>query len=190
MRRYAFRGTVAVLTFIFGLAASAVTGLFVTKKKPADCSAIARLATAEVETRSRRDSCAWNRRLHTSPMLSIDAQPNEPLKLFYASTVSDGPNSDLQRVSFVLTNVSERPVKSYLVSFRSASASNSAASVSSSDRAADSILAPGESRTITIVTNPSGLLTAWVDSVDFTDGSQWHSPAHPGEVTMPMLTER
>jgi len=50
-----------------------------------------------------------------SPMMSIESAPNQPIKFWYVGTETMGDSDDHLRVSFLIQNVSNQAIRSYLV---------------------------------------------------------------------------
>ena len=94
MYRYSIRLSVAVLTFVVGLTLS-VDVRTVTRLPPA--VSLSKSATGRLD-------------LVSSPPMSIESQPDEPLKLLYRSTSVDALDGNRRRVHFIVQNISNRNI--------------------------------------------------------------------------------
>jgi hypothetical protein len=159
-QRYIIRFLVAVLTFIIGLMLSAVLGLFhspATKVPP-------------VTSHHR-----WSE-FTPSPLLSIETQQNGPLKLLYSSTSIDTADANKRQVHFVVENTSRDNIKAYTISYSSSCRSDTKGAegaVFVQAKSQKEIFKAGELQTVTIECDADRMLSLWIASAEFVDGSHW-----------------
>jgi len=162
MYRYAARFSVALLTFAIGLLVSAVPGIF--NRAPA---------------RARHVSFCHRKVGHVpSPVMSIGTQPNEPMKIFYLSTSLDPADPNKRQVHFLVENRSDRDIKGFTISYRSSWASNTkggGGGVSVMANPQEQVFRPAESQVVTINCDADQVLTLWLNSAEFADGSHWNN---------------
>src|SRR5258705_10365448 len=108
MHRYLIRILVALLTFAVGVVVSLSTGVF------------SRPAGKNLPTRY---PCSRSRAVVSAPAMTIESQPDEPLKLLYSSTSLDFTNSGKRQVHFLVENVSDRDIRNFSVNYLSSWAS-------------------------------------------------------------------
>ena len=172
MYRYGIRSFVALLTFAIGLLISAVPNLLNRSKV--------------VTLRARHSSC--HRKMEyvpspiiamgdvSSPVMSLDTQPNEPLKILYLSTSQDPDDSNKRQVDFLVENRSDRDIKGFSVNYRSSWTSNTKgggggiSAIPNSD-----VLRTGDSQVVRINCDADQVLTLWLSSAEFADGSHWNN---------------
>ena len=173
MYRYGIRSLVALLTFAIGLLISAVPNL-VNRSKV-------------VAVRARHSSC--HRKMEyvpspviamgdvPSPVMSIDTQPNEPLKILYLSTSQDPDDSNKRQVDFLVENRSDRDIKGFTVNYRSSWTSNTkggGGGVSVEANPEVQVFRTGDSKVVRINCDADQVLTVWLNSTEFADGSHWN----------------
>src|SRR4029450_8956079 len=107
MYRHLSRALPALLTFLVGVTVSALFSRQVEVAKEAP-----RVRSVITETRL----VAMPVSAVSSPTMSIDSGPNGPLKLLYVGTDLTFERSEGRRVSFVLRNISNDGIRSYVVS--------------------------------------------------------------------------
>jgi hypothetical protein len=111
-------------------------------------------------------------------MMSIDNPSTDPLELKYFSTTRDPTNCRRRRVEFVVENNGWQEVRAFTVSYRSTWLSNQGGgggSVFVNDHSAG-VLPVGSSKKVSIECDADEVLTLWVASCDFEDGSYWNNP--------------
>jgi hypothetical protein len=162
MHRYLLRALVAVLTFAIGVVLSLVPRLFTQD------------ATTVANTRYAYSVRCRNR--IRAPLLSIDNQPNEPLKLLYVATTVDPTDSQKIRVQFLVRNEGDQAVSGYSVRCKKGYSVNDASGETVLNWDSDSILTPGESQPIAFSCDAGQPLSLRVDTARFSDGSTWNNP--------------
>ena len=167
MYRYGIRFFVALLTFAIGLLVSAVPNLF--NRAP--------LGYPLVYVRGPGGSCHHRRMGYVpSPVMSIETQPNEPLKILYLSTSLDPADSNKRELDFLVENKSDRDIKGFSISYRSSWTSNTKgggggiSAIPNSD-----VLRTGDSQVVRINCDADQVLTLWLSSAEFADGSHWNN---------------
>jgi hypothetical protein len=117
-------------------------------------------------------------------MMSIETDRNGPLKLLYSSTSIDSANPNKQHVHFLVVNASNKEVAAFNVLYGSSWRSNNhgGGGGGAFGFRADSrqeTVKPGESQAVTIDTDTDQMLTVWIDSAAFADGTHWLDGRHP-----------
>ena len=166
MHRYLIRILVALLTFAVGVVVSLSTGIF---SRPAGTNLPVRYP------------CSRNRVVVSAPSMTIESQPDEPLKLFYSSTSLDFTNSGKRQVHFLVENVSDRDIQNFSVNYLSSWASKregGGGGIFVGDNVRGNLLRAGDSKTITIDSDYDQMLQLWVSSAEFLDNSRWDNPRH------------
>ena len=169
MCRYGIRLSVALLTFAIGLVVSAVPSLF--NRAPLTEFARARHGSSC----HRRMGSVWMGSV-SSPMMSIETQPNEPLKILYLSTSLDPADPNKRQVDFLVENRSDRDIKGFTVNYRSSWTSNTkggGGGVSVIANPQEQVFRTGDSQVVRISCDADQVLTLWLNSAEFGDGSQW-----------------
>jgi len=108
--------------------------------------------------------------------MSIDTQPNEPLKILYLSTSLDPADPNKRQVDFLVENRSDRDISDFTINYRSSWTSNTKgggggiSAIPNSD-----VLRTGDSQVVRINCDADQVLTVWLNSAEFADGSQWNN---------------
>lgn len=159
MYRYLVRPLVAVLTFFLG---SAVPSLF--------------HGSTALKAPPAKSSHCWSR-LVASPMMSIENQPNQPLRLRYSSSTIDSADANKREVHFVVENTGDQDITAYTVSYDSKSSGTNGGGgmVTVHPDSRNEILRIGESQILTINVDAGEALSVRVGSVEFVDGSKWNN---------------
>jgi hypothetical protein len=113
--------------------------------------------------------------------MTIESQPDEPLKLLYASTSLDFSNSGKRQVHFLVENVSHRDIRNFSVNYLSSWASRregGGGGIFVGDNVRGDLLRAGDSKTVTIDSEYDQTLQLWVSSAEFLDDSRWDNPRH------------
>ena len=164
MRRHLIRLLVALFTFSLGLAVAGVSGVFNHRAQ---------------NPPYRKFGCHRTARLVQSPSISIDSEPNQPLRLLYSSTSIDPGVPNRREVHFIVENQSSKEVAAYAINYHSTrTTALSGPRVSFNADSPEQILRVGESQPLTISCDADELLTLWVDSAEFADGLLWSSVQH------------
>jgi hypothetical protein len=162
MNRYLIRALVAVLTFSIGLAVGSL-------QRPT--------RNRIRENRCKHESYTYSQLAALSlpsPSMSIENPASDPLRLSYSFTKVNPTNSAKRLVELVVENQSGREISSYAIGYNSRSTSNSrggggAVSVTNFD-----YFVPF----VSINCDADQLLTVWVSSVNYKDGSRWVNPQY------------
>jgi hypothetical protein len=163
MNRYVVRSLVGVSTFCLGVA----VGLGPRRPRP-----------------KYRDHCGRgvfkldNRREYSpeftpGPFLSIDTALADPLKLTYGSTAPDVAATDRQKVEFLISTNSKKPISNYTLSYRSGWDPARITNVF--------VRRDGRSNNLESVSVECELrqsLAVWISSVEYKDGTRWENPRH------------
>jgi len=158
MYRYSIRLSVAVLAFFTGLTLSVVVRR-VTRLPPA--VSLSTPATRRID-------------LVSSPTMSIESKPDEPLRLFYGSTSVQALDRNRRRVHLVVQNMSNRNITAYAISCAKwRSGVRNAVFVETNSL--KEVLYLGETRPFVVDCDADEMLQLKVDSVEFEDGSRWAS---------------
>jgi hypothetical protein len=164
MRRHLVRLFVALFTFTLGLAVAGVSGVFNHRAQ---------------NPPYRKFGCQRTARFVQSPSISIDNEPNQPLKVLYSSTSIDPAVPDRREVHFIVENRSSKDVAAYAIKYHSTGTTGlSGPGISLTADSPEQILRVGESQPLTISCDADELLTLWVDSAEFADGLLWSSAQH------------
>lgn len=165
MYRYGIRFFVALLTFAIGLLVSAVPNLF--HRAP--------LGYPLVYVRGPGGSCHHQRMGYVpSPVMSIETQPNEPLKILYLSTSQGPADSNKRQVDFLVENRSDRDIKGFTINYRLTS-NTKGGGVSVAANPEEQVFRTGDSQVVRINCDADQALTLWLNSAEFADGSQWNN---------------
>jgi hypothetical protein len=168
MNRYLLRSLIAVLTFCIGVAVSFIPR-FETKPQYRMSPCRKRITTELSE-------------LVPSPMMSIDSASTDPLDLKYVLTRRNPADFNRRTVELVVENNGERDVRAFSVNHRSTWLSNQhggGGGVSVGDEREGTILPAGSSKKVSIECDADEVLTLWIGSCDFNDGSRWDNPRQP-----------
>ena len=162
MYRYGIRFFVALLTFAIGLLISAVPNLF--HRSPL------------VSVRARYSSCHRKMGYVPSPVMSIGTQPNEPLKILYLSNSLDPADPNKRQVDFLVESRSDRDIKGFTISYRLTSKTKGGGGgVSEVANPQEQVFKTGDSQVVRINCDADQVLTLWLNSAEFADGSHWNN---------------
>lgn len=165
MRRYSVRFLVALLTFGIGVALTLVFGLIAGKHRRVDAR------------RWEFSSCRRQIRLLRPPFLSIDSQPNEPLKISYLGAAPDRFDAGKVRMRFLVENRSDQTVSAYSVTCKKGWGANKVGEEAVVAWYSNDVLRPGESQSITFSWEADEALTLRLETARFQNGSAWNPPA-------------
>ena len=163
MRRHLVRLFVALFTFTLGLAVAGVSGVFNHRAQ---------------NPPFRKFGCHRTARLEQLPSISIDSEPNQPLKLLHSSTSIDPADPNRREVHFIVENQSSKDIAAYAIKYHSTWKINIRGGGSFSANSPERTLRAGESQPLMISCDADELLTLWVDSAKFADGLLWSSARH------------
>jgi hypothetical protein len=162
MYRYGIRFFVALLTFAIGLLISAVPNLF--HRSPL------------VSVRARHSSCHRKIGYFPSPVMSIGTQPNEPLKILYLSTSLDPDDPNKRQVDFLVESRSDREIKGFTINYRlTSNTKGGGGGVSVVANPQEQVFKTGDSQVVRINCDADQVLTLWLNSAEFADGSHWNN---------------
>ena len=167
MYRYGIRFFVALLTFAIGLLISAVPNLF--HRAP--------LVNPLVYVRGPGGSCHHRKMGYVpSPVMSIGTQPNEPLKILYLSTSLDPADPNKRQVDFLVESRSDRDIKGFTISYRlTSNTKGGGGGVSVVANPQEQVFKTGDSQVVRINCDADQVLTLWLNSAEFADGSHWNN---------------
>ncbi len=171
MSRYFVRFSVALLTFIIGVIVNALPIPF----HRAWNSAVPAQPVA-IRARSFR-RCYHAGQFLSSPVMSIETSPGEPLTLRYSTTSIDAPDPGRRQVHFMVENSSEKDIKAYSISWTTRWESRvrgGGGRLTFQANSPEEILMTGATRPVVINSEADEMLTLSVDSVEFVDGSHWY----------------
>lgn len=166
MHRYGIRIVVAVLTFALGVGLSMVFGLL-------------RLPETKIAQMLRTPSprsCGRKVRMARPPLLAVDSQPNEPLKLVYLGAAPASHDVRELRMELRVENRSDQTVAGYSISSQKIWKADAMAGGRTLEWDSNVLLRPGESRVITFTRDAGHALSLRVEKVTFEDGSIWANP--------------
>jgi hypothetical protein len=164
MHRYGIRILVAVLTFALGVGLSMVFGLV-------------RFPETNIAQMLRNpSSCGRKVRMARPPLLAVDSQPHEPLKLVYLGAVPAPHDVRELRMELRVENRSEQTVAGYSISSQKIWKADGTAGGRTLEWDSNVLLRPGESRVITVTRDAGHALSLRVEKVTFEDGSIWSNP--------------
>ncbi len=162
MYRYGIRFFVALLTFAIGLLISAVPNPF--HRSPL------------VSVTARHSSCHRKMGYVPSPGMSIGTQPNEPLKIFYLSTSLDPADPNKRQVDFLVESRSDRDIKGFTIGYRlTSNTKGGGGGVSVVANPQEQVFKTGDSQVVRINCDADQVLTLWLNSAEFADGSHWNN---------------
>jgi hypothetical protein len=164
MRRHLVRLFVALFTFTLGLAVAGVSGVFNHRAQ---------------NPPYRKFGCHRTARLVELPSISIDSEPNQPLRLLHSSTSIDPADPNRREVHFIVENQGSKDIAAYAIKYHSTRTTGlSGPGESFNADSAEQILRAGESQPLMISCDADELLTLWVDSAKFADGLLWSNARH------------
>ena len=166
MHRYGIRILVAVLTFALGVGLSMVFGLV----------RFPETNIAQMLRTSSPRSCGRKMRMARPPLLAVDSQPHEPLKLVYLGAVPASHDVRELRMELRVENRSDQTVAGYSISSQKIWKADAMASGRTLEWDSNVLLRPGESRVITFTRDAGHALSLRVEKVTFEDGSIWSNP--------------
>src|SRR5215208_1974216 len=165
MHRYGVRIVVAVLTFALGVGLSMALGLF----------RFPETRFAQMLRQPAR-SCRRNIRMARPPLLAVNSQPNEPLKLIYLGATPAAHDVRELRMELLVENRSDQTVAGYSISGQKIWRANGIGGEKTLDWNSNVLLKPGESHSITLTRDASQAWSLRVEKVTFQDGSIWTNP--------------
>lgn len=168
MNRFVIRALVAVLAFSFGVLVSSVLHPRYHRYHGYQCRRLARLDLTEFRPQM------------TAPALSIDNPSTDPLKV---SLSGAGSKSSFARPSlnFLVENNSGRAISGFTVTYRSGLAyddKGDGGSVTVNYQEGPGSFSSNGAERVSINCDANEMLTVWVSSVDYKDGSHWTNPRH------------
>jgi len=108
--------------------------------------------------------------------MSIGTQPNEPLKIFYLSTSLDPADPNKRQVDFLVESRSDRDIKGFTIGYRlTSNTKGGGGGVSVVANPQEQVFKTGDSQVVRINCDADQVLTLWLNSAEFADGSHWNN---------------
>jgi hypothetical protein len=169
MNRYLLRSLIAVSTFLFSIAVSAILHPFGSARWERGHKAFV--------YSERRCSRAMT---FLKPSLSIDATGTDPVKLLYSQTRPQ-PNSSQQQITFVLDNQTTKAIDAVVVQYSSRWPEKNSWGIETVRVSYDPTANVDDLQTLSIECGSDQTLWLWISRVEFKDGSRWVNPRHSNE---------